>query len=60
MRFEDRLTQSAKTAIELSQQFAAEFGHNYVGSEHLLLGLIKEGTGVAGQRHRRADGPGAH
>ena len=47
MRFEDRLTQSAKTAIELSQQFAAEFGHNYVGSEHLLLGLIKEGTGVA-------------
>jgi ATP-dependent Clp protease ATP-binding subunit ClpC len=47
MGFEDRLTQSAKTALELSQQSAAEMGHSYVGSEHLLLGLSNEGSGVA-------------
>ena len=47
MGFEDRLTQSAKAALELSQQAAAEMGHSYVGSEHLLLGLSNEGSGVA-------------
>jgi ATP-dependent Clp protease ATP-binding subunit ClpC len=34
-------------AINLSSEIAAELGHNYVGTEHLLLGLLKEGEGVA-------------
>ena len=45
--FEQKLTQSAKTAINLAGNCAAELGHNYIGTEHLLLGLSKEGTGVA-------------
>ena len=42
-----RFTERAQIAINLSQQVAKELGHNYVGTEHLLLGLIKEGEGVA-------------
>ncbi len=42
-----RFTGRAQEAISLSQQTAKELGHGYVGTEHLLLGLIKEGQGVA-------------
>jgi ATP-dependent Clp protease ATP-binding subunit ClpC len=42
-----RFTEKAEKAIELSQEFAAQIGHNYVGTEHLLLGLVREGTGIA-------------
>ncbi|OPX45447.1 negative regulator of genetic competence ClpC/MecB [Ruminiclostridium hungatei] len=42
-----RFTEKAERAIEFSQQSAVELGHNYVGTEHILLGLVKEGTGVA-------------
>lgn len=42
-----RFTEKAEKAIAFSQQMAVELGHNYVGTEHILLGLIKEGTGVA-------------
>lgn len=42
-----RFTEKAERAIAFSQQCAVELGHNYVGTEHLLLGLVKEGTGVA-------------
>lgn len=42
-----RFTKQAQKAIELSQQVAAEFGHGYVGTEHLLMGLLLEGEGVA-------------
>ncbi len=42
-----RFTGRAQKAISLSQQTAKELGHGYVGTEHLLLGLIKEGQGVA-------------
>lgn len=42
-----RFTEKAEKAIALAQQSAMELGHNYVGTEHLLLGLVKEGTGVA-------------
>ncbi len=45
--FGDRFTSKAKTAIRLAQESAAELGHNYLGSEHILLGLLKEGSGVA-------------
>src|SRR6476661_2990234 len=42
-----RFTEKAEKAIAFSQQSAVELGHNYVGTEHILLGLVKEGTGVA-------------
>ena len=42
-----KFTNRAEKAISLSQEIAAEFGHNYVGTEHLLCGLIKEGNGLA-------------
>ena len=43
----NRFTQKAQTALNLSLRFASEMGHTYIGSEHLLMGLIKEETGVA-------------
>ncbi len=42
-----RFTEKAEKAITLSQEGAMQLGHNYVGTEHLLLGLVREGTGVA-------------
>ena len=42
-----RFTQRAQAALRLAQESAAELGHGYVGSEHLLLGLAREGQGVA-------------
>jgi ATP-dependent Clp protease ATP-binding subunit ClpC len=42
-----RFTEKAEKAISFSQQSAMQLGHNYVGTEHLLLGLTKEGTGIA-------------
>jgi len=42
-----RFTEKAEKAITFSQESAMQMGHNYVGTEHLLLGLVKEGTGVA-------------
>lgn len=42
-----RFTEKAERAINLSQECALQLGHSYVGTEHLLLGLVKEGTGVA-------------
>ena len=42
-----KFTTRAKKAIELAQDEAVSLGHNYVGSEHILYGLVKEGAGVA-------------
>ncbi len=42
-------TPRAKRVLELSVDEARQLGHNYVGTEHLLLGLIREGEGVAAQ-----------
>jgi ATP-dependent Clp protease ATP-binding subunit ClpA len=42
-------TPRAKTVLELSLREANQLGHNYIGTEHLLLGLIREGEGVAAQ-----------
>jgi len=42
-------TPKAKKVIELAMDEARSLGHNYVGTEHLLLGLIREGEGVASQ-----------
>jgi len=43
------LTPRAKRVLELAIDEARRLGHNYVGTEHLLLGLIREGEGVAAQ-----------
>jgi len=45
--FNERFTTKAKNAIRFAQEAASSLGHNYMGSEHLLLGLIREGSGVA-------------
>jgi len=41
------LTPRAKRVIELSIEEARRLGHNYIGTEHLLLGLVREGEGIA-------------
>ena len=42
-----KFTTRAKKAIELAQNEAVSLGHNYIGTEHILYGLVKEGSGVA-------------
>lgn len=42
-----KFTKRAEKAIEIANKIAMEFGHNYIGTEHLLYGLLKEGSGVA-------------
>jgi len=54
MRFEDRFTERARNAFELAQAAASELGHNYVSSEHILLGLSRESGGVAAKILREA------
>ena len=43
----DRFTAKARESINLAVQAAEEMGHSYVGTEHLLIGLLEEGGGVA-------------
>jgi ATP-dependent Clp protease ATP-binding subunit ClpA len=43
----DRFNDRAKRVLALAQDEAIRFNHNYIGTEHLLLGLIREGEGVA-------------
>ena len=49
-----QFTQRAQAALKLAQESSAMLGHGYVGSEHLLLGLLKEGQGVAAKVLTRA------
>jgi hypothetical protein len=42
-------TPRAKKVLELTRREAEQLGHNYIGTEHILLGLIREGNGVAAQ-----------
>jgi len=42
-----RFTEKAEKALAIAQESAMKFGHGYVGTEHLLLGLAAEGTGIA-------------
>ena len=42
-----KFTARAEKALEISNEIAIELGHNYIGTEHLLYGLVKEGTGIA-------------
>ena len=43
----DRFTDRAKKVMSFARQEAQKFNHEYIGTEHILLGLIKEGSGVA-------------
>src|SRR5258708_26973383 len=42
----NRFTQRARKVLSLAQEEAQRFQHNYIGTEHILLGLIREGEGV--------------
>ena len=43
----DRFTEQAREAIGMAVEAAEELGHSYVGTEHLLIGLLREKSGVA-------------
>jgi excisionase family DNA binding protein len=43
----DTFTERARKVLSLAQEEAQRFNHNYIGTEHLLLGLVREGDGVA-------------
>ena len=49
MDINGRFTERAQKVLIIAQQEAAALGFNYVGTEHLLLGLVKEGKGIAAQ-----------
>ena len=42
----ERLTDRARKVMALANQEAQRFNHEYIGTEHILLGLVKEGSGV--------------
>src|SRR3954447_20055888 len=43
----DKFTERARKTLQLAQEEATRFNHNYIGTEHILLGLVREGDGVA-------------
>ncbi len=43
----EKFTERARKVLKLAQEEAQRFNHNYIGTEHLLLGLVREGDGVA-------------
>ena len=43
----DKFTERARKVLSLAQEEAQRFNHHYIGTEHLLLGLVREGEGVA-------------
>src|ERR1700684_698128 len=44
---DERFTDRARRVMKLANQEAQRFTHEYIGTEHILLGLVKEGSGVA-------------
>ena len=44
---EAKFSQRVKDVLSFSREEALRLGHSYIGPEHLLLGMIREGTGVA-------------
>ena len=46
----DRFTDRARKVLTLAQDEAQRFNHNYIGTEHLLLGLVREGEGGGARR----------
>src|SRR3712207_137257 len=49
----ERFTDRARKVMALANQEAQRFNHEYIGTEHILLGLVKEGSGVAADVLRR-------
>ena len=49
MNFFDSFTKGAQRVLIIAQEEARRMGHNYVGTEHILLGLIQEKDGLAAQ-----------
>ena len=49
----NQFTEKARIALELAYDATEELGNNYIGSEHILLGLIREGSGLAANVLRR-------
>jgi ATP-dependent Clp protease ATP-binding subunit ClpA len=45
----ERFTERARKVVVLAQEEASHFNHNYIGTEHILLGLVRESEGVASQ-----------
>ncbi|MBJ7434061.1 MAG: hypothetical protein JHC62_06455, partial [Microbacteriaceae bacterium] len=43
----ERFTDRARRVVVLAQEEAKQLNHNYIGTEHILLGLIREGDGIA-------------
>src|SRR3972149_10075464 len=52
----DRFTQRARRVLSFAQEEAERLNHSYIGTEHLLLGLLREETGVAGKGLRELKG----
>ena len=53
MKSNEKFSQRAETAIELARRFAGELGHGHVGTEHLLLGILREDEGLGARVLRR-------
>src|SRR5262249_3584877 len=51
----ERFTDRARKVMQLADQEAQRFNHEYIGTEHILLGLVKEGFGVAAQILKNLD-----
>ncbi len=51
----DRFTERARKVMSLARQEAQRFNHDYIGTEHILLGLVQEGSGVAAQVLKNLD-----
>ena len=52
----ERFTDRARKVMQLANQEAQHFNHEYIGTEHILLGLVKEGSGVAANVLKNLDG----
>ncbi|HIQ06172.1 MAG TPA: hypothetical protein EYH31_10895 [Anaerolineae bacterium] len=50
--FDRRFTERARKGLTLAQEEAGRMNHNYIGTEHLLVGLVREGNGVAARALR--------
>jgi ATP-dependent Clp protease ATP-binding subunit ClpC len=46
----DRFTDRARKVMGLARQEAQRLNHEFIGTEHILLGLVQEGSGVGGER----------
>ena len=51
----ERFTDRARKVMQLANQESQSFNHEYIGTEHVLLGLVKEGSGVAAHALKRLD-----